>query len=79
MEVAVLSLESLTSPSWHSQLLGPAQLIQEGFFSSITMYCNSCQSKKTKKHPIRHSKTESLQLLEVTWTSTGYWHTHTNF
>lgn len=24
------------SPSWHSQLLQPAQLIQGGFFSSIT-------------------------------------------
>lgn len=41
-KLALVSLVSYMSPSWHSQLLRPAQLIQEGFFSSSAMYCNSC-------------------------------------
>lgn len=54
------SLVSCRSPSWHSRLLPPAQLIQEGFFSSITMYCNSC-CRKRQKNPSRDTKTESLR------------------
>lgn len=54
------SLVSCRSPSWHSRLLPPAQLIQEGFFSSIAMYCNSC-CRKRQKNPSRDTRTESLR------------------